>query len=72
LVREWWLLAIAVYISELRPKIDPDYIPPDVVPGKAWNYVEDRALNGPFSTDSHFVKGKSTNKQVMPSTTDRL
>jgi hypothetical protein len=58
LVREWWLLAIAVYAAESRPKIDPDFLQPGDVAGKRWNYVEDKALNGPYSTDAHFVKGK--------------
>jgi hypothetical protein len=67
LVREWWLLAIAVYISELRPKIDPGYIQPGDVAGKRWNYVEDRALNGPHSTDAHFVKGTSPSMPMLNS-----
>ncbi|KAI2624350.1 hypothetical protein GGR54DRAFT_596079 [Hypoxylon sp. NC1633] len=56
LARQWWLLAIAVYIAELRPKIDPDYIQPGNGAKKQWNYVEDKALNGPYATDAHFVK----------------
>lgn len=58
LVRAWWLLAIAVYVSELRPKIDLDYVEPGGGAGKGWSYVEDKALNGPFRADAHFVKGK--------------
>ncbi|KAI0888628.1 uncharacterized protein GGS22DRAFT_152000 [Annulohypoxylon maeteangense] len=54
LVRQWWLFAIAVYIAILRPKIDPDYIGDG---GQTqWDYVEEKALNGSFATDSHFVK----------------
>lgn len=60
LVRQWWLFTIAVYITELRPKIDPDYIKPGDVAGKQWNYVDDKALTGPYATDAHFVKGKTT------------
>lgn len=62
LVRQWWLFAIAVYIAELRPKIDPDYIKPEDVAGKQWDYVEDKALNGPYATDAHFVKGKTSER----------
>ncbi|OTA97321.1 hypothetical protein M434DRAFT_392040 [Hypoxylon sp. CO27-5] len=55
LVRQWWLFAIAVYIAVLRPKIDPDNIGSG--DGKTqWDYVEDKALNGPYATDAHFVK----------------
>jgi hypothetical protein len=54
LVRQWWLLTIAVYIAQLRPKIDDDI---EEKPTKQWNYVEDRALNSPWATDAHYVKG---------------
>lgn len=57
LVRQWWLLAVAVYMARLCPVVDPDYIRPGEVKGKFWDHVEDRALNGPYATDSHFVKG---------------
>ncbi|KAI1819476.1 hypothetical protein F4861DRAFT_526797 [Xylaria intraflava] len=56
LVRQWWLLTIAVYIIFKCPKIDSDYIRPGDVAGKQWDYAEDIALNGPYSTDAHFVK----------------
>lgn len=62
LVREWWLLTIAVYVSELRPKIDPDYINP--APSQQWNYVEDKVLNGPHRTDVHFVKAARAMKEA--------
>ncbi|KAH9908734.1 cell cycle checkpoint protein RAD17 [Xylariomycetidae sp. FL2044] len=64
LVREWWLLTIAVYISELCPKIDPDYIRPGDVAGKQWNYVEEKALNGSYATDAHFVKAIRAMKEA--------
>ena len=59
LVRQWWLLVLAVYIAECRPKIDPDNVLP---PAKhaSWSYVVDRSLNSPWSTDAHYVKGELT------------
>lgn len=61
LVRQWWLLVLAVYIAELRPKVDPDYIPGHrEIKGRGWAYVVDKALNGPWSVDAHFVKGTRT------------
>lgn len=54
LVRQWWLLTLAVYISQLRPKISKDI---EQKPEKSWKYVEDQAVNGPWSTDAHYVKG---------------
>ena len=58
LVRQWWLLTLAVYIAELRPKIDPDYVPRDLK-GKGWKYVQHAALTNDWATDAHFVKGES-------------
>lgn len=57
LVRQWWLLALTVYIAELRPKIDPDYVPRDTK-GKGWNHVESQAINSQWATDAHYVKGE--------------
>ncbi|KAI5868676.1 hypothetical protein GGS23DRAFT_602372 [Durotheca rogersii] len=64
LVRQWWLFAITVYAIELRPRIDPDYIQPGDVAGKGWDYVEDKALNGPYATDAHFVKSVRAIKEA--------
>lgn len=55
LVREWWLLVLAVYIAELRPRVDPDLVKPDPR-GRQWSYVEERAVNSPWATDAHYVK----------------
>lgn len=57
LVRQWWLLLLAVYVAELRPKIDPDYVSGDLG-GKGWKYVEERALKSDWATDAHYVKGE--------------
>jgi hypothetical protein len=54
LVRQWWLLTIAIYITQARPKINEDI---EIKPTKQWNYVEDRAVNGPWAKDAHYVKG---------------
>ncbi|KAK7753696.1 hypothetical protein SLS62_004318 [Diatrype stigma] len=55
LLRQWWLLAVAVYILRGCPAVDPDYVAPDAG-GKFWDHVEDRARNGPYATDAHFLK----------------
>jgi hypothetical protein len=57
LVRQWWLLTLAVYVAELRPTIDPGNISTDLN-GKSWKYVEERALTSEWRTDAHFVKGE--------------
>ncbi|CZS88518.1 uncharacterized protein RAG0_00247 [Rhynchosporium agropyri] len=53
LVRQWWLLAIAVYVAQLRQKIDEDL---EVKPAKGWKYVEEMAISGPYCTEAHYVK----------------
>jgi len=60
LVRQWWLLALAVYVSVGRPKIDLDLIPGDLG-GQSWKYVEQQALTSQWATDVHYVKGKFPN-----------
>lgn len=65
LVRQWWLLTLSVYIAELRPKIDPDYVPwPEGSSAKTWAYVEEKALSSPFRTDAHFVKAIRATKEA--------
>lgn len=61
LVRQWWLLTIAVYISQLRPPIDEDL---EEKPSKGWKYVEDMAVSGPWSTDAHYVKALRAMKEA--------
>lgn len=60
LVREWWLLTLAVYVAMLRPKM----VPARAEPGQAardrdWDSVVDAALNSAWAKDAHFVKGES-------------
>lgn len=65
LVRQWWLFTLSVYIAELRPKIDPDYVPwPEGASPKTWAYVEDKALNSRWATDAHFVKAVRAMKEA--------
>lgn len=56
LVRQWWLLVIAVFVVKGRPTPDPDNVSDDLK-GRHWAYVEDKALNSPWARDAHFVKG---------------
>ncbi|KAM0329847.1 hypothetical protein ACHAQA_004012 [Verticillium albo-atrum] len=55
LVREWWLLTVAVYIAMGRPAIDEDNVQP-VTQGRGWAHVEHEALNSKFASDAHYVK----------------
>ena len=57
LVREWWLLVIAVFIVKGRPLPDPDNLEKDIG-GKNWEYVEKKALASQWLNDAHYIKGK--------------
>lgn len=57
-VRQWFLLTIAVYIGQLRPKIDWASVDKAPVGDKGWKYVVNKAIAGPWASDAHYVKGK--------------
>jgi hypothetical protein len=57
LVRQWWLLTVGTYIGQLRPKIDEELIGRPDLKGKHWRYVHEKATNGPWATDAHYIKG---------------
>ncbi|KAL4926980.1 questin oxidase family protein [Aspergillus undulatus] len=56
LVRQWWLLTLAVYIGQLRPEIDLDSVRGFDTEGKSWGYIKDKALHGGHSTETHYIK----------------
>ncbi|KHN99928.1 MGS207 protein [Metarhizium album ARSEF 1941] len=55
LVRQWWLLVIAVFVLKGRPCPNPENMDKDCS-GRDWKYVQDKALSSKFSADAHFVK----------------
>jgi hypothetical protein len=63
LVRQWWLLVVAVFVVKGRPMPDPDNITGDVKGGH-WGYVEDKALNSPWAHDAHYVKAIRAMKEA--------
>jgi hypothetical protein len=56
LIRQWWLVTVGIYIAQLRPEIQTDQIRDYDLDGKDWDWVADRAVNGPSSSDVTFVK----------------
>lgn len=58
LVRQWWLFTVVVYICQLRPEIKLSRIDDVKLEGRDWKFVVDKAVNGPASTDAHYVKGE--------------
>lgn len=58
LLRQWWLFVVSAYIMQLRPAVDVSKIENVKVHGEDWKTVNDRAVNGEYCTDAHYVKGK--------------
>ncbi|KAH7408244.1 hypothetical protein DE146DRAFT_606673 [Phaeosphaeria sp. MPI-PUGE-AT-0046c] len=56
LLRQWWLFALAVYIAQTRPEITHGSLEEVDINGKTWKHVVHNALEGPHSTDAHYVK----------------
>ena len=56
LVRQWWLITVAIYIAQTRPVIKLDYISEVDVGSKDWDWVDKQALEGRRALDAHFVK----------------
>ncbi|MCJ1282888.1 hypothetical protein MMC26_002214 [Xylographa opegraphella] len=56
LLRQWWLLTLAVYIGQLRPAIDEESVLNYDLGGKDWCWVEKQAVEGKWSMDAHYVK----------------
>ena len=64
LVRQWWLLTLAVYIVQLRPKIELENITNYDTEAKDWGWVDEQAVEGKWSLDAHYVKGLRAMKEA--------
>jgi hypothetical protein len=62
LLRQWFLLAIIVYILQDRPKINTSLVSSRPLADgprgedKDWRYLDHLAITNAFSTDAHYVK----------------
>lgn len=64
LVRQWWLLTLAVYIAQIQPKIELKNITNYDTEAKDWVWVDKQAVEGKWSLDAHFVKGLRAMKEA--------
>ena len=64
IVKQWWLITLAVYIAQLRPEIDLSSIKRYVLKGKDWDWVDKQAVEGKWSLDSHYVKASRSMKEA--------
>ncbi|SLM40715.1 Domain of unknown function DUF4243 [Lasallia pustulata] len=71
LVRQWWLLTLAVYIAQLRPAVGTDAIADYDVNGKDWRWVDKQAVEGKWALDAHFVKGLRAMKEAAQTWGDK-
>ena len=63
-VKQWWLLTLAVYVAQLRPEIDISTINGYVLKEKDWKWVDKQAVEGKWSLDAHFVKALRAMKEA--------
>lgn len=64
LVRQWWLLTLAVYIAQLRPEIKLDTITGYDTKGRDWEWVDKQAVESKCALDAHYVKGLRAMKEA--------
>ena len=57
LARQWWLFSLAVYIAQLRPRIEVDIVLDYDLQKRDWKSIEKKAIEGKWATDAHYVKG---------------
>ena len=56
LLRQWWLITLAIFIAQLRPEISLDRLHDYDLRGRDWEWVAKQAVKGQYSTDAHYVK----------------
>ena len=64
LVKEWLLITIALYVAQLRPRIDIDRVLGYDTRGRDWNWVERNVVEGKRAMDTHYVKGLRAMKEA--------
>jgi len=56
LVRQWWLITLAVFIAQLRPEMPLERIREFDLNGRDWEWAAEQAIKGEHSTEAHYVK----------------
>lgn len=64
LLRQWWLLTLAVYICQLRPDIDEELVRHFDLAGRNWAWIEKRAVEGKWAMDAHYIKALRAMKEA--------
>ncbi|EER28726.1 hypothetical protein CPC735_039900 [Coccidioides posadasii C735 delta SOWgp] len=74
LLRQWWLLALGLYIAELRPQFNAssiNAIKDYDLEGRDWNWVSQHALHHKMSTSAHYIKPLRTMREAEKTWADR-
>ena len=71
LVRQWWLLTLAVYVVQLRPEIQLDAVRGYETKGRDWEWVDKQAVEGKWALDAHYVKGLRAIKEAAQTWGDK-
>ena len=56
LVRQWWLITLALYCIQSRPTLEQDPIAGFDMKDRDWEWVLKEAVGGKWSLDAHYVK----------------
>jgi hypothetical protein len=56
LIRQWWLITLALYITQLRPEIKLGRIQHYNLNGRDWAWTEKQAIQSAHALDAHYVK----------------
>jgi len=56
LVRQWWLIVVAIYIAQLRPQIYLGSINKHDLKGRDWDWVSGQAISGKWAISAHYIK----------------
>ncbi|KAK2741756.1 hypothetical protein FQN57_005500 [Myotisia sp. PD_48] len=64
LLKQWFFLALQVYVSQLRPPVDTESISKYDIGGKDWDWVSKHALTAEMSISPHYIKPLRTLKEA--------
>lgn len=64
LIQQWWLVAITIYIAQLRPELTPERVQRYELNGRDWSWAAMHATKGDYSTDAHYIKGIRAFKEM--------
>ena len=71
LLRQWWLLTLAVYITQGRPEVRLNLITGYDLKGRDWTWVNSQALSSSWALDAHYVKANRALKVAAQTWGDR-